>query len=148
MPCARTGIVAGLAIALVVGVATFAPMGGAGEPPERGGTRADADAVCGRAVRAMSRLPRPESRRDSIALARELASVLRTTASELRSAGSGDLAWAHQRWSAAVEDVRLALRRNEGTAMAGATELVARRDAEVAAQTLGAEACVRLAERA
>jgi hypothetical protein len=148
MPCPRTGILAALAIAVVVGGTAFAPRGGAGDTPGRGVVRMHADAICGRAIRVTSRLPRSENRRESIALARELARLLRWSASELRAAGSGDLAWAHQRWAAAVDDVRQALRREEGSARAGATELVARQEAAAAAQELGARDCVRLARSA
>ena len=145
MPCSRTGTVAVVAIALVVAGAAFAPRGGAGEAPDRSVDRGRADAVCSRAIGATSHLRRPENRSESIAFGRELASLLRWTASELRSVGSGDLAWAHQRWGAAVDDVRQALRSGEGSARAGATELVARREAAAAARALGAEDCVRLA---
>ena len=148
MPCSRTGIVAALAIVLVVGVATIAPRGGAGDMADEAVALRRADAICGRVFTATSRLPRPELRGESIALARELARVLRWTASELRSAGSSDLAWAHQRWAAAIDDVRQALRREHGWARAGATELIARHEAAAAAQTLGAGDCVRLAGRA
>ena len=147
MPCSRTGIVVVVAVALLAGGATFAPRGGAGDSPHRGAAQAHADAICSRAIGMTSRLPRPENRSASIALARELARVLRWTASELRTAGSGDLAWAHQRWAAAIDDVRQALRMPGGSARAGATELIARREAAVAAQALGAEDCVRLAGR-
>jgi hypothetical protein len=145
MPCSRTGIAAAFAIAVVIGGAALAPRGGAGDTPGRGMARMHADAICGRAIRATSRLPRSENSRESIALTRELARLLRWTASELRATGSGDLAWAHQRWAAAVDDVRQALRREQGSARAGATELVARQEAAAAAQALGAKECVRLA---
>jgi|SoiMethySBSTD1v2_1073268.scaffolds.fasta_scaffold1447456_1 hypothetical protein len=148
MPCSRTGIVATVALALLVAVTTFAPRGGAGDARDRAAVQRRADAICGRAIRTTSRLTRPRNRKQSIAFGQELARVLRSTASELRSVGSGELAWAHQRWAAAVDDVRQALRRERGSAKAGATELVARREASAAAQTLGAEDCVWLARRA
>lgn len=147
MPCSRTGIVAAVAIALLVGGATFAPKGGAGDPPDGAVVQAHADAVCDRVLGAASRLPRPEDRTESIALGRELSRLLRLTASELRAVGARDLAWAHQRWAAAIDDLRQALRRDDGSAKAGATELIARREAAAAAQALDAKDCVRLARR-
>ena len=148
MPCSSTGIVAVVAVALVVAGATFAPRGGTGGAPDRSVDRGRADAICSRAIRTASHLGRPADRRESIAFGRALARLLRWTASELRSVGSGDLAWAHQRWGAAVDDVGQALRRGEGPAKAGATEFVARREAAAAARTLGARDCVQLARRA
>ena len=106
-----------------------------------------ADAICGRAIEVTGRPSPPENRRESIALGRELSRVLRSTASELRAVGAGDLAWAHQRWAAAIDDLRRTLQREEGSAMAGATEMVARLEAAAAARTLGAKDCVRFARR-
>jgi len=147
MPYPRTGIVAALAIALLVGSAAIAPRGGAGDTPGGGEVQMHADAICGRVIGATGRPSRPENRREPIALERELSRVLRSTASELRAVGAGDLAWAHQRWAAAIDDVRQALRSGQGSPRAGATELVARREAAASAQTLRAGDCVRLAGR-
>ena len=148
MPCPRTGIVAAVAIALLVGSAAIAPRGGAGDTPDGGEVQMHADAICGRAIEVTGRPSPPENRRESIALGRELSRVLRSTASELRAVGAGDLAWAHQRWAAAIDDLRRTLQREEGSAMAGATEMVARLEAAAAARTLGAKDCVRFARRA
>ena len=145
MPRSRTRIVAAGLIALVAGIATFAPLGGADDAPDRGAVRMRADAICRRAAGEASRLPRPQTRADSIALAAAMARLLRSTASGLRSLGADDLAWAHQTWAAAIDDVRQALRRRGGSPKAGATELVARTDAAVAARALMANRCVQLA---
>ena len=148
MPCPRTGIVAAVAIALLVGSGVVAPRGGAGDTPGGGEVQMHADAICGRVIGATGRPSRPENRREPIALGRELSRILRSTASELRAVGAGDLAWAHQRWAAAIDDLRRTLQGEEGSAMAGATEMVARLEAAAAARTLGAKDCVRFARRA
>ena len=145
MPCSRTGIFAAGVIVLVAGVAMFAPIGGASDAPDRSVVRERADGICSRAASEASRLPRPQDRRESIALAAAMARLLRSTASELRSLGADDLAWAHQTWAAAIDDVRHELRSRTGSARAGATELVERADAAVAGGELSAHRCVQLA---
>lgn len=128
------GILAAGAVALVVGVGTFERHEGVGRP--------DVDRICRETVVEVTRVPR----RDAIARAAGMARVLRTTASELRSAGVDDLAWAFQTWAAADDDIRRSLRiRRSGSARAGAAEWVARTDAATAAGALGARRCVQLA---
>jgi hypothetical protein len=142
MSRSRTGIVAVCVIALVAGVAVLVPIGGADDAPDRGVIQVRADAICRHAAGEASQLPRR-----SIAWAAGMASLLRSTASRLRYIGADDLAWAHQRWAAAIDDVRQALRRRGGSPKAGATELVSRREAAAAAGAFGAKDCARLALR-
>ena len=135
------GILAAGGIALVVGVATIVPTGGG---DHGGGGRVGADRICRRTVDEVSRLPR----REAIAQAAEMARLLRSTASALRSAGVDELAWAFQTWAAADEDVMRSLGgRSSGLARAVATEWVARTDAATASGALGTKWCVRLARR-
>ena len=136
MPASLLGILAAGVIALVVGVATFAEGDGGG--------RADVDRICRKTVDEVSRLPR----REAIGQAAEMARLLRTTASELRSAGVDELAWAFQTWAAADDDITRSLEsRSSGWARAVAAEWVARNDAATAAGAFGAQRCVRLARR-
>jgi hypothetical protein len=128
------GILAAGAVALAVGVGTFEQHDGGGRP--------DVDRICRKTVDEVSRLPR----RGAIAKAAGMARLLRTTASDLRSAGVDELAWAFQTWAAADDDIRRSLEsRSSGSARAGAAEWVARTDAATAAAALGAQRCVRLA---